>query len=90
MMQMRRMEITLTSGRTLKFKFPVQATEASAAQRIEEVLKLPTISIATDDTLYVIPTTSIQTITISPAPAKLPRNVVRGATLSSSTQRVPR
>ena len=83
MMNTRWMEITLTSGRTLKFKFPVQATDENAAQRIEEMLKLPTVSIRAEDKLYVIPTASIQIITISPAPKKLPRNVIRGATLDS-------
>jgi hypothetical protein len=81
MMNQRWMEITLTGGRTLKFKFPTQATDETAAQRIEEVLKLPSVSIRADDKLWVIPTHSIQTITVSPAPAKLPRTVIRGATL---------
>lgn len=80
-MNIRWMEITLTGGRTLKFKFPVQATDENAAQRIEEALKLPTVTIAAGEKLYVIPTSSIQTIVISPAPKKLPRSVIRGATL---------
>lgn len=82
MMATRWMEIAFAGGRTLKFKFPVQATDESAAQRIEEALKLPTLTISADDKLYVIPTSAIQTITISPAPKKLPRTVVRGATLA--------
>jgi hypothetical protein len=83
MMKTRWMEITLMGGHALKFKFPVQVADENAAQRIEEVLKLPTLSISADDKLYVIPTANIQTITISPAPKKLPRSVIRGATLVS-------
>lgn len=82
MLNTRWMEIALTSGRTLKFKFPVQAKDETAAQRIEEALKLPTLTISADDKLYVIPTSAIQTITVSPAPKKLPLTVIRGATLA--------
>jgi hypothetical protein len=82
MMKTREMEIALTGERTLKFKFPVQATDETAPQRIEEALKLPTLAISAGDKLYVIPTASIQLITISPAPKKLPRTVIRGATLA--------
>jgi hypothetical protein len=81
MMNTREMEIALASGQTLRFRFPVQVTDENAAERIEEALKLPTLSIRAGDKLYVIPTASIQMITISPAPKKLPRTVIRGATL---------
>ena len=82
MLNSRWIEITFAGGRTLKFKFPVQATDENAAQRIEEALKLPTLSISADDKLYVIPTSAIQTIVVSPGPKKLPRTVIRGATLA--------
>ena len=81
MMNERWIEIALTSGRTLRFKFPVQARDETAAERMEEVLRLPTVTISTDDKLYIIPTSAIQTITISPGPRKLPRSVIRGAKL---------
>jgi hypothetical protein len=82
MMNTNWMEITFSGGRKLKFKFPVQATDETRAQRLEEALKLPTVTISADDKLYVIPTSAIETITISPAPKKLPRTVIRGATLA--------
>ena len=82
MMKERSMEIVFAGGRTLKFKFPVQATDETAAQRIEEALKRPTLAISAEDKLYVIPRTAIETITISPSPEKLPRTVIRGATLA--------
>ena len=81
MMNYRKMEITFAGGRKLKFKFPVQANDDSAVQRIEEVLKMPSVSICVDDKLYVIPTTAIETITVSPAPRKLPRTVIRSGKL---------
>jgi hypothetical protein len=81
MMDYRSMEITFAGGRKLKFKFPVQATDETRAQRLEEVLKLPSITISADDKLYIIPTSAIETITVSPAPKKLPRTVIRGGKL---------
>ena len=82
MIKERWMEIAFAGGRTLKFRFPVQASDETAAQRIEEALKLPTVTICADDKLYAIPTSAIETITISPSPKKLPRSVIRGATLA--------
>jgi hypothetical protein len=51
MMQERWMEIVFSGGRMLKFKFPVQATDATRAQRIDEALKRPTLAISADDKL---------------------------------------
>lgn len=82
MLETRWMEISFAGGRTLKFKFPVQVTGPTAPHRIEEALKLPTLTISADDKLYVIPTSAIQSITVSPAPKKLPKTVIRGATLA--------
>jgi len=82
MMNERRMEIAFAGGRTLRFKFPVQATEETAAQRIEEALKLPNITISTGEELYIIPTAAIQSIVVTPAPKKLPKSVIRGAKLA--------
>jgi hypothetical protein len=81
MMNERWMEITFTGGNKIRFKFPVQATDESVAQRTEEILKLPSITINAGDVLYVIPTSAIQMITVSPAPKKLPRTVIRAAKL---------
>ena len=90
MMNRRWMEITLTSGKTLKFEFPVQVSDENAPERIEEVLKLPTVSISAEGKLYVIPTSSIQTIVVSPAPKKLPRNIIRAATLGGRRSHSPK
>lgn len=73
------MELTLRDGKKLRFQFPVQFNEANMARGIEEALKQPTITVKAGDTLYVIPTSAIQLITVSPAPKKLPRSVIRGA-----------
>ena len=80
-MNYRKMEITFSGGRKMKFKFPVQLSGESRAQVFEEMLKLPSISITAGDKLYVIPTSAIETITVSPPPKKLPRTVIRAATL---------
>jgi hypothetical protein len=79
MMKERRMEIAFRSGHTVRFQFPIQATDESMAARIEEVLKLPSVSISAEQVLYVIPTSAIEMITVSPAPRKLPRTIIRGA-----------
>ena len=63
----------------MRFQFPVQAAEESMAARVEEVLKLPSISICVEGVLYVIPTSAIEMISVSPAPRKLPRTIIRGA-----------
>ena len=78
-MPTRSMELTLRDGKKLRFQFPVQFNEANMARGIEEALKQPTITVKAGDTLYVIPTSAIQLITVSPAPKKLPRSVIRGA-----------
>ena len=83
MMNERWIEISLLDGRKLRFRFPVQATPETAAQRMEEALKLPTITISTGEQLYIIPTSAIQTIVVEPAPRKLPPTVIRGAKLAS-------
>jgi hypothetical protein len=82
MINERTLEINFSGGRTLKFKFPVQARDENAAQRIDEALKRSTLAISANDKLYVIPTSAIETITVSPGPKKLPRAVIRGATLA--------
>jgi hypothetical protein len=79
MMDERRMEITFTGGNKIRFKFPVQATDESVAQRMEEILKLPSMTVNAGNVLYVIPTSAIQMITVTPAPRKLPRTVFRAA-----------
>jgi hypothetical protein len=82
LMGTRWMEIAFAKGWTLKFRFAVQATGETVVQLLEEALKLPTLTIRADDKPYVIQASAINTITVSPAPKKLPRTVIRGATLA--------
>jgi hypothetical protein len=84
MMKERWMEIAFRGGRKVRFQFPVQATDESMAARCAEVLKLPTVSVCADDVLYVIPTSAIEMVTVSPAPKKLPATVFRSARLLKS------
>ena len=79
MMKERWMEIAFRGGRKVRFQFPIQATDETMAARIEEVLKLPSVSVSAENVLYVIPTSAIEMITVSPAPRKLPRTIIRGA-----------
>jgi hypothetical protein len=81
MMHERWMEITFKAGRKMRFQFPEQATDESMMDYISEVLKLPTVTVSADGVLYVMPTTSIEMVTVSPAPKKLPPTVIRGAKL---------
>lgn len=93
MMKERSMEIAFCGGRKVRLQFPVQATDESMAARLEEVLKLPSLSISAEDVLYVIPTSAIEMITVSPAPKKLPSTVIRCARLLESkpaTRKSPR
>jgi hypothetical protein len=84
MMKERWMEIAFRGGRKVRFQFPIQATDESMAARIEEVLKLPSVSISAEKVLYVMPTSAIEMITVSPAPRKLPSTVIRSARLLKS------
>jgi hypothetical protein len=85
MMQERWMEIAFRGGRKVRFQFPTQATDESMAARLEEVLKLPSISVSAEEVLYVMPTSAIEMITVSPAPRKLPGTVIRSARLLKNT-----
>lgn len=80
MIKTRWMTITFADGQKLKFKFPVQVKDENVAERLAEVLKQPSLSVSSGDTLYVIPTTAIRCITVTPAPTKLPHTVIRAAT----------
>lgn len=77
----RRVTIIYGKGMELCFEFPIQVTESEMSHRIEEVLKLPNVSISTGEALYVIPTHSILTIVVKPVPKRLPPTVIRGARL---------
>ena len=79
MMNERLLEITFNDGKTMRFQFPVQATDEHVAERIEEALKLPSLTVSAEDVLYVIPSSAVQMITVTPAPKKLPTTVIRAA-----------
>jgi hypothetical protein len=77
----RRVTIIYGKGMELCFEFPIQVTEDEMSHRIEEVLKLPNVSISTGEALYVIPTHAILTVVVKPSPKRLPPTVIRGARL---------
>lgn len=72
-------EVTLLDGQKLRFKYPAQIKDEHAAERIADALKNPSVTIRAEDTLYIIPNSAIQLITVSPAPTKLPPGSIRGA-----------
>lgn len=80
-MNRRQMAIIYGQGQELSFDFPVQATDAEVAHRVEAALKMPSISISTGDALYVIPTSAILSIIVTPPPRRLPPTVIRRAKL---------
>jgi hypothetical protein len=77
----RRVTIIYGKGMELCFEFPIQVTEDEMSHRIEEVLKMPNVSISTGEAMYVIPTHAILTIVVKPVPKRLPPTVIRGARL---------
>jgi len=77
----RRMSIIYGQGMELCFEFPIQVTDGEMSHRIEEALKMPSVSISTGEALYVIPTHAILTVIVKPAPKRLPPTVIRGAKL---------
>jgi hypothetical protein len=83
MMNERTMEITFTGGENIRFRFPVQSKDETVVQRIEEFLKQPSVTVNAGDVVYVIPTSAIRMITVTPAPKRLPRTVIRAAKLIS-------
>jgi hypothetical protein len=80
-LKFRRVTIIYGKGMELCFEFPIQVTEDEMSHRIEEVLKLPNVSISTGEALYVIPTHAILTVVVKPSPKRLPPTVIRGARL---------
>src|SRR5271166_1036136 len=79
--QFRRVTIIYGKGMELCFEFPIQVTEDEMSHRIQEVLKMPNVTISTGEALYIIPTHAILTIVVKPVPKRLPPTVIRGARL---------
>jgi hypothetical protein len=81
-MTKRGVTIHFSDGTRLGIDFPVQApNEMAALLKLEEILKQRQIIAAVDGAVLVIPFDNIKYIQASPAPAKLPRHAIRGASI---------
>lgn len=83
MIENRALVIHFNDATNISFLFPKQTDDFSVAQKVREVLGGQQLIVEADGSLYVIPHTSIKYIQVYPSPAKLPENVIKGATLKS-------
>lgn len=78
----RGLTIFFCDGSKLSIEFPVQtANEMAALLRLEEVLKERKIIATVDGAVLVIPFDNIKYIQVFPAPPKLPRYTILGASV---------
>lgn len=77
----RRMIIHFIDGSKKLLEFPAQLAEGdgAAANRIKEALESRHLALEAEGALVVIPLENVKYIQVSPAPAKLPASVIRGA-----------
>jgi hypothetical protein len=81
-MTKRGLTIYFCDGSKLSIEFPVQAAnEMAALLRLEEVLKERKIIVTVDGAVLVIPFDNIKYIQAFPAPPKLPRYAILGASV---------
>ena len=74
------LSVYLLSGDPIVFKVEATADrERNAGSRIERSMNANYVGVELDGKLVIIPTNNIQKIEISPAPAALISNVVKGA-----------
>jgi len=68
--------ITFCDGTHQRFRFPAQVDKLKMNHFIERLLTTPTLSLQLDDRLIMIPTASIRSAELYPAPRKLPELVL--------------
>ena len=78
----RGLTIFFCDGTKLHIEFPAQTTnETAAMMRLEEVLKQRQIVAEIDGALLVIPFENVKYIQGFPAPSKMPRGSIKGASV---------
>ena len=78
----RGLTIFFCDGSKLHIEFPAQTTnEIAAMMRLEEVLKQRQIIAEIDGALLVIPFENVKYIQGFPAPSKMPRGSIKGASV---------
>lgn len=75
--------IHLNDGTSLTFQFPPQIAPEMVSAQVEKALNARMLAVEMDGSLVMIPTTSIKSVQITPAPATLPKFVIQHATLYS-------
>lgn len=76
------LRIDYIDGTSDTYSFPKQASDDyDQSHRLSEALQADRIVFESDAQLHIIPLSAIKRINFSPAPAKLPDQVIKGATL---------
>jgi len=85
MSEKRTLVIHFNDATEISFVFPKQTDDFSVAQKVREVLGGQQLVVEADGSLFVVPHTSIKYVQVYPSPAKLPENVIKGATLRNES-----
>lgn len=79
--------IDFIDGTTMHFEFETDADDAiSVANQIHNIADNNTLCFEIDNRLVFLPTANIRSIEVTPAPKKIPANVLRGATSLGKVQ----
>ncbi len=73
--------IRYMNGTEQKFEYTRTEDALNVASRIQEVLKGNQVLLELEDRFLIIPMSNIQSIEVSPPPAKLPPNTLRNVRL---------
>ena len=80
----RRMTIHFIDGTKLPLEFPAQGESAhNLTQRVQELLRDQYMLAEVDGSLMMFPLANIKYVQVSPAPAVVPANALKGATLGA-------
>lgn len=80
----RRMTIHFIDGTKLPLEFPPQGESAhNLTQRVQELLRDQYMLAEVDGSLMMFPLANIKYVQVSPAPAVVPANALKGATLGA-------
>ena len=79
MAEPRRLIIHFTDGTKKLLEFPQQVAEDTVAARLEEALEARHLVVEADGALVVIPFENIRYLQAYPAPKKLPKYAIKGA-----------
>ncbi|NKB34874.1 MAG: hypothetical protein GKR91_17400 [Pseudomonadales bacterium] len=74
--------IAFNDGHSMKFAFGQQADDSMVGRLVDDALDRNSISFEVEGQLLVFPMANIRSITVAPAPAKLPQSVIQGASMA--------